>query len=116
MWQAVSVSPLSLFKSTGWAETQIQKVGDRRRAWRAVQELHRTYLLPAICWAACGKHPGFSPLSLIKMMKRFAKVSPTELDKIKARALDPKLLKVVWVEMSDTAEAETGQRKTESSD
>lgn len=71
-----------------------------------IVELHRTYPLPAICWAACGKDPGFSPLSLIKMMKRFAKVSPTELDKIKARALDPKLLKVAWIEMSDTAEAE----------
>lgn len=71
-----------------------------------IVELHRTFPLPAVCWAACGKDPGFSPLSLIKMMKRFAKVSPTELDKIKARALDPKALKVAWIEMSDAAEAE----------
>jgi hypothetical protein len=70
-----------------------------------IVELHKTYPLPAICWAACGKDPGFSPLSLLKMMKRFAKVSPTELDKIKARALDPKVLKVAWIEMSDEAEA-----------
>jgi adenosylmethionine-8-amino-7-oxononanoate aminotransferase len=39
------------------------------------------------------------------MMKRFAKVSPTELDKIKARALDPVALKMAWIEMSDEAEA-----------
>lgn len=70
-----------------------------------IVELHRTYPLPAICWAACGKDPGFSPLSLIKMMKRFAKVSPTELDKIKAHALDPVKLKMAWIEMSDEAEA-----------
>lgn len=70
-----------------------------------IVELHRTYPLEAICWAACGKDPGFSPLSLLKMMRRFARVSPTELDKIKARALDPKVLKVAWIEMSDEAEA-----------
>ena len=71
-----------------------------------IVELHRTYPLPAICWAACGKDPGFTPLSLLKMMKRFARVSPTELDKIKARTLDPKVLKLAWIEMSDNAEAE----------
>ncbi len=71
-----------------------------------IVELHRTFPLPAICWAAYGKDPGFSPLSLIKMMKRFAKIDPTELDKIKARALDPVALKMAWIEMSDAAEAE----------
>jgi len=70
-----------------------------------IVELHRTFPLAAICWAACGKDPGFTPLSLLKMMRRFARVSPTELDKIKARALDPRLLKVAWIEMSDDAEA-----------
>jgi len=71
-----------------------------------IVELHKTFPLAAICWAACGKDPGFTPLSLLKMMKRFARVSPTELDKIKARALDPVKLKMAWIEMSDTAEAE----------
>ena len=70
-----------------------------------IVELHRAFPLAAICWAACGKDPGFTPLSLLKMMRRFARVSPTELDKIKARALDPRLLKVAWIEMSDDAEA-----------
>ena len=40
------------------------------------------------------------------MMKRFARISPTELDKIKARALDPIALKTAWIEMSDNAELE----------
>jgi len=69
-----------------------------------IVELHKTYPLPAICWAACGKDPGFTPLSLLKMMRRFARISPTELDKIKARALDPVALKMAWIEMSDQAE------------
>lgn len=68
-------------------------------------ELHQTYPLPAVCWAACGKDPGFSPVSLLKMMKRFARIHPAELDKIKARALDPIRLKTTWIEMSDAAEA-----------
>lgn len=70
-----------------------------------IVELHKTFPLAAICWAACGKDPGFSPLSLLKMMRRFAKVDPIELDKIKARALDPIALKMAWIEMSDGAEA-----------
>jgi hypothetical protein len=70
-----------------------------------IVELHKTFPLPAICWAACGKDPGFTPLSLLKMMKRFARVNPVELDKIKARALDPVVLKMAWIEMSDEAEA-----------
>ncbi len=70
-----------------------------------IVELHKTYPLAAVCWAACGKDPGFTPLSLLKMMKRFAKISPTELDKIKARTLDPIALKMAWIEMSDAAEA-----------
>ncbi len=69
-------------------------------------ELHGIYPLPAICWAACGKDPGFSPLSLLKMMRRFARVDPMELDKIKARNLVPRFLKEAWIAMSDYAEAE----------
>ncbi|MEK7685000.1 MAG: hypothetical protein AAB466_06230 [Verrucomicrobiota bacterium] len=38
------------------------------------------------------------------MMKRFARVNPTKLDKIKARALEPVALKMAWIEMSDDAE------------
>ena len=71
-----------------------------------IVELHRTFSLPAICWAACGKDPGFNPLSLLKMMRRFAKVDPAKLEEIQARALDPMKLKVAWIEMSDAAEAE----------
>ncbi len=71
-----------------------------------IVELHAIFPLPAICWAACGKDPGFSPLSLLKMMRRFARVDPMELDKIKARHLDPRDLKEAWIEMSDYAEAE----------
>ncbi|MCW5557906.1 MAG: nucleotidyl transferase AbiEii/AbiGii toxin family protein [Verrucomicrobiae bacterium] len=79
-------------------------------------ELHQTYPLTAICWAACGKDPGFSPLFLLKMMRRFARVNPTELDKIKARSLDPIALKEAWIAMSDEAEAKMVQIADEQPD
>jgi len=70
-----------------------------------IVELHKIFPLAAICWAACGKDPGFTPVSLLKMMKRFARINPTELEKLKARALNPLALKTAWIEMSDDAEA-----------
>ena len=70
-----------------------------------IVELHKTFPLATICWAACGKDPGFNPLSLLKMMRRFAKIDPAKLEEIQARALDPVALKMAWIEMSDEAEA-----------
>jgi hypothetical protein len=70
-----------------------------------ILELRKRFPLAAICWAACGKDPGFTPLSLLKMMLRFARVNPMELDKIKARALDPVALKTTWIEICDEAKA-----------
>lgn len=72
-------------------------------------ELHRIYPLSAIVWAACGKDPGFSPLSLLSLMRRFAKIDPLKLHEIQARNLDPIALKHAWIEMSDEAEAKITQ-------
>jgi len=71
-----------------------------------ILELSKIYPLAAIIWAACGKDEGFSPLLLLTMMRRFAKTEPGNLDKIKARQLDPIAMKMEWIEISDRAEAE----------
>jgi hypothetical protein len=71
-----------------------------------IVELARRFPLSAICWAACGKDPRFTPLSLLGMMRRFARINPVELDKIRARALDPVGLKAEWVAKSDAAETQ----------
>jgi hypothetical protein len=68
-------------------------------------EFHKIFPIAAVCWAACGKDPGFTPLSLLRMMRRFGRVDPAELDKIRARALDATVLKAAWIEMSEEAEA-----------
>jgi len=69
-----------------------------------IVEFRKIFPLEAICWAACGKDPGFTPLSLLHMMRRFARVNPAELDKMAAGPLDAQLLKAEWIEMSDEAE------------
>lgn len=69
-----------------------------------ILELQRTYPLAAICWAACGKDPGFSPLALLTYLKRFARVDPAKLEEIKAGALDPQKLKQEWIATSEEAE------------
>ena len=69
-------------------------------------ELTRHFPLESIIWAACGKDPGFNPLSLLKMMNRFARIDPLELDKIKARQLNPVALKEEWIAVSDKAREE----------
>ena len=55
---------------------------------------------------ACGKDAGFNPLSLFQMVMRFARIDPVDLDKIKARHLDPVVLKQEWIVASDQAREE----------
>ncbi len=69
-------------------------------------ELSRRFPLEAIVWAACGKDPGFNPLSLLKMMIRFARIDPAKLEEIQARKLDPIALKEEWIAASDQAREE----------
>jgi hypothetical protein len=71
-----------------------------------ILEFHKQFPLAAICWAACGKDPGFTPLSLLNMMRRFARVDPTELALIRARSLDPVVLKAEWADISEEAEGQ----------
>lgn len=71
-----------------------------------ILELSRIYPLEAIIWAACGKDEGFSPMSLLTMMRRFARTEPGNLDKLLARRLDPIEMKNEWLDISDRAEAE----------
>ena len=74
-----------------------------------IVELDQTYPLEAIIWAACGKDEGFSPMLLLEMMRRFARINPRQLETIQARQLDPIELKKAWIAMSDRAEAEITQ-------
>lgn len=71
-----------------------------------ILELARIYPLEAIVWAACGKDEGFSPLFLLKMMRRFAKIDPLKVEEIRARELNPIAMKEEWITICDKAEEE----------
>jgi hypothetical protein len=79
-------------------------------------ELGKRIPLAALCWAACGKDEGYSPVFLIQMMKRFARVTPEEVAEVKARDIDLIELKKAWIEMSDAAELEMIALADEESD
>lgn len=68
--------------------------------------LHRHVLvLGALCWAACGKDPGFTPLSLLALLRRRGKVREEDLarlDLVAPIALPD--LKRQWLEALDSVE------------
>lgn len=45
-----------------------------------------------------GNPPGYSPLMLLAMMRRFARVNPQELKLLAARDLNPTAIKSAWIE------------------
>lgn len=61
--------------------------------------------LATIAWAACGKDPGYNPLSLLEQMRRSARIDPGQLAMLKARAMDPQRIKQEWLSAADAAEA-----------
>jgi len=60
--------------------------------------------LPSILWAACGKDPGYNPLSLLEQMRRSARIDPGQLAMLKARAIDPQRIKQNWLSAAASAE------------
>jgi hypothetical protein len=68
---------------------------------------HRDLLpLGALCWAACGKDPGFSPLSLLELLRRRGRVRAEDLERLDlAVKIDLHDLKREWLEALDSVES-----------
>jgi len=64
----------------------------------------RRFGLASIVWAACGKDPGFNPLSLLEQMRRSARIDPGQLQMLKARQIDPQAAKQQWLAAASAAE------------
>ncbi len=66
--------------------------------------LHRRVLaLGALCWAACGKDPGFTPLSLLELVRRRGRVRQEDLARLDlAEPIDLHALKRAWLEALDS--------------
>ncbi len=68
--------------------------------------MHRgTLTLGAMCWAAAGKDPGFSPWSLLELLRRRGKVRPEELARLHlVEPVSLPALKTDWLAALDSAE------------
>jgi hypothetical protein len=61
--------------------------------------------LGPLCWAACGKDPGFNPLSLLELLRRRGRLRQEDLERLAlARPVDLEQLKRVWLEALDSVE------------
>lgn len=67
--------------------------------------LHQNVLeLGPLAWAAMGKDPGYSPSSLLEMLKRRGKIRPEELAHLHLAApIDPQALKAQWLDALESA-------------
>ncbi|MHB1328951.1 MAG: nucleotidyl transferase AbiEii/AbiGii toxin family protein [Gemmatimonadales bacterium] len=68
--------------------------------------LHERVLsLGALIWAACGKDPGFTPLSLLELLKRRGRYRPEDIERLQlTQPFDLVHAKGVWLEALEEAE------------
>jgi hypothetical protein len=68
--------------------------------------LHRHVLgFGALCWAACGKDPGFTPLSLLELLRRRGRVRAEDLARLElVEPVDLESLKRTWLAALDAVE------------
>lgn len=80
-----------------------------------VLHFHRRLLvLGALCWAACGKDPGFTPLSLLELLRRRGRVRPEELARLDlAEPIELADLKAEWLEALESVEPFVASRPSE---
>jgi predicted nucleotidyltransferase component of viral defense system len=74
--------------------------------------LHEHLLsLGPLVWAAVGKDPGFSPLSLLERLRRRSKLQPEELLRLDlTEPIDTRQLKTKWIAALEAAERFIGNR------
>jgi len=70
--------------------------------------------LGALCWAAAGKDPGFTPLSLLELLRRRGKYQPEDFDRLMlTEPVDLPAMKQKWMAALDSAEAFIRSRPAE---
>lgn len=80
---------------------------DEARDFLDIVDIDATILpLGALCWAAAGKDPGFTPLSLLELLKRRGRYRPEDFDRLRLREpVDLPALKTRWLRMLEQADA-----------
>ena len=79
---------------------------DEPRDFLDVMHCHESLLpLGALCWAACGKDPGFTPTGLLALLRRRGKYRPEDFARLDLREQpDLAALKAVWRRALDEAD------------
>lgn len=77
--------------------------------------LHRRVLaLGALCWGACGKDPGFTPLSLLELLRRRGRLRREDLARLDLAApVDLAATKREWLEALDSVEGFVAARPSD---
>jgi hypothetical protein len=80
---------------------------DEPRDFLDVFHLRRDLLpLGALCWAAAGKDPGFTPLMILDLLRRRGRYRPEDFARLRlAEPVDPATMKAEWLAALDEAEA-----------
>ena len=99
------------------AINKVLALAGRNEARDFVDILHiHEHVLPlgAVVWAASGKDPGFSPLSLLEQLRRRGRFRQEDFDRLAlAEPLDAQEAKKKWLAMLDQAEAFIRSRPAE---
>ncbi len=84
---------------------------DEPRDFLDILFAHRTILpLGALCWAAVGKDPGFTPRSLLELIRRRGKYRPEDFSRLNlTEKIDVVELKSQWLAALDETEKLIGQ-------
>lgn len=80
---------------------------DEPRDYLDILDLHaRTLPLGALCWAAAGKDPGFTPFSLLEILRRRGKYHPEDFARLNlVEPVDLPALKTLWLAALADADA-----------
>ena len=90
---------------------------DEPRDYVDILFVHREVLaLAALCWAAPGKDPGFTPLSLLELLRRRGKYHPEDFARLQlAEPFDLVGAKATWLAALDAAQSFARSRPPEES-
>lgn len=75
---------------------------------------HGVLPLGPLCWAACGKDPGFTPLSLLGLLRRRGRVRPEDLSRLRlTKPVDVVDTKEQWLDALESVEPFVASRPAE---
>jgi hypothetical protein len=90
------------------AVNKVLELAGRDEARDVLDSLHfhqHVLVLGALCWAACGKDPGFNPLSLLELLRRRGRVREEDLARLDlVEPVDLQVLKRDWLDALDSVE------------